>query len=179
MSVMEGFIRVVDTINDLVGKATAWLTIGTVLVCFAVVVFRYVFSLGFIWLQELYVWQHAVVFMMGAGYTLMKGGHVRVDIWFGGLGPRGRAWVEIFGTLVFLLPWMIVLAYTSIPFISQSWWLREVSPQANGLPGYFLLKSVIWAFCLLVSLQALASMARAILVLKGRTDMHPAWGGSH
>ena len=66
MNAAIAFIRAVDRVNEVVGRVVAWLTFGTVAVCFLVVVLRYVFSIGFVWMQELYVWQHAVVFMAGA-----------------------------------------------------------------------------------------------------------------
>ena len=70
MNALASIIRAIDRLNELVGRVVAWLTLGTVSVCFLVVVLRYVFSIGFVWLQELYVWQHALVFMLAAGYTL-------------------------------------------------------------------------------------------------------------
>ncbi|MDF2764009.1 MAG: putative transporter, DctQ-like rane protein [Rhodospirillales bacterium] len=177
MSALIAFIRAVDAVNEVVGRVVAWLTFGTVAVCFLVVVLRYVFSIGFIWLQELYVWQHAVVFMLGAGYTLLHGGHVRVDIFYARMDPRRRAVVDLFGTFVFLLPWLGVVIYYGMPFQILSWRLLEPSSQSDGLPGFFLLKSVIPAFCVLVGLQGLAIAARSILVLAGREEYAPAQSG--
>ena len=70
----------------------------------------YAFSIGFPWLQELYVWQHAAVFMAGAGYTMLHRGHVNVDVLYGQLNERRRAWVDILGTIFFLFPWLAILA---------------------------------------------------------------------
>ena len=177
MGALIAFIRVVDAVNEAVGRVVAWLTFGTVAVCFLVVVLRYVFSIGFIWMQELYVWQHAVVFMLGAGYTLLHGGHVRVDIFYARMDPRRRAIVDIIGTFVFLLPWLGIVIYYGMPFLMLSWRLLEPSSQSDGLPGFFLLKSVIPAFCVLVGLQGLALAARSVLVLAGREDFAPAQSG--
>ncbi|MBI1207002.1 MAG: TRAP transporter small permease subunit [Azospirillum sp.] len=160
--------------NLWVGRAAAWLTLGCVLVCFAVVFLRYVVNIGFIWLQELYVWQHAAVFMIGAGYTFMTGGHVKVDILYNQMTPRRQAMVNIFGTVVFLLPWLFVLSVSGSQFILSSWWLLEESQQTGGLPGYFLLKSVIWVFAFLVGMQGLALIARSVLFLSGREEYSPA-----
>ncbi|MFQ5970845.1 MAG: TRAP transporter small permease subunit [Alphaproteobacteria bacterium] len=167
------YVRAVDRVNDLIGRTTAWLILGAVLVAFAVVVMRKVFNLGFIWMQDLYVWQHAVVFMLGAGYTLLWNGHVRVDIFYSRASVRGRAWIDLLGTFIFLLPWLIVVAWTSLPFVVLSWRLFEPSPQPDGLPGVFLLKTVIIAFALLVALQGLALSARSVLVLLGREEFSP------
>ena len=177
MSALIAFIRIIDGLNEVVGRVVAWLTLGTVLVCFLVVVLRYVFSIGFIWLQELYVWQHAVVFMLGAGYTLLHAGHVRVDIFYARMTPRRRAIVDLIGTFAFLMPWLGVILYYGMPFLMLSWRLYEPSSQSGGLPGFFLLKSVIPAFCVLVGLQGLALAARSALVLAGREEFAPVQAG--
>ncbi len=167
MGALRVFVAAVDGMNEAIGRAVAWLTLGTVLVCFAVVVLRYGFGIGFIWLQELYVWQHALVFMLGAGYTLLHNGHVRVDLFYGSAPARRRAWMDIVGTVVFLIPWLLVLAVESSSFILNSWAIREGSSQAGGLPGAYLMKTGVWAFCLLVGLQGLSLMARRVLFLAG------------
>ena len=162
------FVRAVDALNDRIGRAAAWLTLGCVLTCFAVVLLRYAFGLGYPWMQELYVWQHAVVFMAGAGYTFLLGGHVNVDVLYGRLDARRRAWIDILGTLFLLFPWLGVLMLTSTHFVLSSWSIREASGTANGMPGVFLLKSLLWVFCALVFAQGLALIARRGLFLAGR-----------
>jgi len=164
---LKGFVRGIDALNDWVGRTVAWLTLGCVLTCFAVVVLRYAFNIGFPWLQELYVWQHAAVFMAGAGYTMLHRGHVNVDVVYGQLSDRRKAWVDIFGTLVFLFPWLAVLAITSGPFVASSWSIREGAGTADGMPAVFLLKSLLWVFCALLFLQGLALIARRTLYLTG------------
>jgi TRAP-type mannitol/chloroaromatic compound transport system permease small subunit len=168
MNLLPRFVRGVDALNDWIGRTVAWLTVACVLTCFAVVVLRYGFNLGFPWLQELYVWQHATVFMAGAGYTLLHRGHVNVDVMYGRLGPRGQAWIDILGTLIFLFPWLAVLAWTSAPFVLESWRIREASATADGMPGLYVLKSMLWVMCGLLFLQGLALLARRGLFLAGR-----------
>ena len=168
---LVGLIRRVDTLNEWVGRSVAWLTLGCVLTCFAVVVLRYAFGIGFPWLQELYVWQHAAVFMVGAGYTMLHRGHVNVDVLYGRIGPRRQAWIDILGTLLFLFPWLAVLAWTSAPFVLSSWSVREASSTAGGMPALYLLKSVLWVFCALLFLQGLALIARRALYLAGH-ELH-------
>lgn len=167
------FVTVVDTINEWIGRAVAWLTLGCVVTCFLVVVLRYGFSIGFPWLQELYVWQHAAVFMVGAGFTMLHGGHVSVDIAYSKFGARTKAWVDILGTLLFLLPWMGVLAWTSSQFVLSSWEILEGSSTADGMPGLYILKSTIWVFCAVISLQGIALIARRTLFLKGHDEHSP------
>ena len=165
---LENFVRGVDLTNEWIGRAVAWLTLGCVLTCFAVVVLRYGFDVGFPWMQELYVWQHAAVFMVGAGYTFLHRGHVNVDLVYGRLSERGRAWVDILGTLFFLFPWLALVATRSAPFLLTSWSIREASGTANGMPAVYLLKSLLWVFCLLMFLQGLALILRRALFLAGR-----------
>jgi TRAP-type mannitol/chloroaromatic compound transport system permease small subunit len=167
VNALKRFVRGIDAINDWIGRTVAWLTLGCVVTCFAVVVLRYAFNLGFPWMQELYVWQHAVVFMAGAGYTMLHRGHVNVDVLYGRLPARGRAWIDILGTLVFLFPWLAVLATTSAPFVTSSWGIREASNTANGMPAVYLLKSLLWVFCALLFAQGLALVARRGLFLAG------------
>lgn len=176
MRFIETFVRAVDAMNDWLGRAVSWLTLGTVLVCFTVVVLRYAFSKGYVWLQEAYVWQHAIVFMVGAGYTFLHNGHVKVDIFYSRLSPRGQAWVDIVGTLVFLMPWLFVLAWNSASFILSSWSIHEASSQSGGLSGLYLLKTVVWVFVAVVGLQGLALIGRSVLTLSGREGYSPAPG---
>lgn len=168
------FVRAVDALNEGVGRVAAWLTLVTVLVCAIVVVMRYAFSTGFIWLQELFVWSYACVFMLGAGYALLHEGHVRVDIFYARWSPRGRAIVNLLGVFVFLLPWLALTAWMSLPYVGASYRLGEASAQVGGMPTVWLLKSVILVFCLLLGLQGLALAGRSLLVLAGREDMLPA-----
>jgi TRAP-type mannitol/chloroaromatic compound transport system permease small subunit len=157
----------IDRINDLIGRTVAWLTLGMVVLTFAVVVLRYVFSIGFVWLQESYVWLHGVVFMIGAGYTLLHEGHVRVDILYREASPRFKALVDLFGSLLLMFPVLGMITFVSWPYIADSWLRLEESREAGGLPGLFLLKSVIIAFCLLMGLQGVSLMLRSLLVLLG------------
>jgi TRAP-type mannitol/chloroaromatic compound transport system permease small subunit len=167
LAAVTGLVRGIDALNEWIGRSVAWLTAGCVLTCFAVVVLRYAFGVGFPWLQELYVWQHATVFMAGAGYTMLHRGHVNVDLLYGRLTERGRAWVDILGTLLFLFPWLAVLAATSGPFVAASWRVGESSSTTDGMPATYLLKSLLLVFCVLLFLQGLALIARRGLYLCG------------
>jgi len=173
MRALAGFVRLAEAVNDVVGRTVAYFTLATVLICATVVVIRYVFETGFIWLQELYVWTHAAAFMLGAGFTLMLNRHVRVDIVYATRSERTRAWLDLLSTIVFLFPWLIVLWYYAWPYVASSWTLGEESPQVGGMPGLYILKSVILAFCVLMALQGLAICARSALVLGGRPDLLP------
>src|SRR5690625_7438097 len=99
---MFSFVRLLDSINALVGRWVRWLSVALVLVQFVVVVLRYVFGTSFMAAQESIIYIHAVIFMAGAGYTLLKDGHVRVDIFYGEASRRTRALVDLFGSLFLL-----------------------------------------------------------------------------
>ncbi|MGH2543583.1 MAG: TRAP transporter small permease subunit, partial [Ardenticatenaceae bacterium] len=98
------------------GRTIAWLVLATVLLTFAVAILRYGMSFGRIWLQELYVWTHATVFMVAAGYTLLHDGHVRVDVFYQKAGPQPKAWINLLGTLFFLFPTLGVITWVIFPY---------------------------------------------------------------
>jgi len=163
-------LTVLDRISILSGRLTAWLTLIMVVVTFVVVVMRYVFDAGAIWLQESVVWMHAVVFMVGAAYTLQQDEHVRVDIFYRSMSKRRRAWVDLFGTLLFLLPLCAFLGYKAWDFVAVSWQLGESSREPGGMPYPFLpiLKSVLLLMPLLLALQGVAMLGRALSTLRER-----------
>lgn len=168
LSTLDLFVRCVDRVNETVGRAASWLTLGVVLVCFSVVVLRYVFAIGFVWLQDLYVWLHAGALSLASGYALARDRHVRVDLLYGRLEERGRAWVNLLGVLFLLLPFVTVLVWWSWGWVARSWALAERSSNVGGLPAIYIVKSCLIAFAVLVGLQGLALAARSVLVLLGR-----------
>src|SRR6478609_4325053 len=106
----------IDRINAAIGRAAAWCCLFIVLVQFAVVVMRYAFDIGFIWVQESIMYGHAALFMLAAAWTLQVGGHVRVDIFYADASARTKALIDLLGALVLLLPFMIVLIWLSVPY---------------------------------------------------------------
>lgn len=173
MSGLVAFVKLIDRINEYVGRGVAWLTLLMVLITFVVVVLRYVYAVGWVWLQESYVWLHGVVFMMGAGYTLLHNGHVRVDIFYRPNSARYKGIVDLLGSLLLLLPLICVVFFVSYDYVLDSWARGEASREAGGLPALFLLKTVILAFCVLIGLQGLSLGARSLLVLMGHPEFQP------
>ena len=141
-----------------------------VLVTFVVVVLRYVFAIGWVALQESYVWMHGIVFMVGAGYTLLHNGHVRVDIFYRPASMRFRAMVDLLGVVFLLMPMITLVFVFGYDYVASSWSLMEASREAGGLPGLYLLKSVILVFCVLTAIQGLSLAARSALVLLGHAE---------
>ena len=168
MDALARAVAAIDGINRWVGRIVSWLTLATVIICGAVVLLRYVAGQGHVWMQELYVWTHAMTFMLAAGFAYLLNAHVRVDIFYAGLGPRGKAWVDLFGVIFLLFPWLVLLAWTSWTYVSYSWQTNEISVQNNGMPAMYVLKSALLGFVFLVALQGLAWIGRCVLVLAGR-----------
>jgi len=157
-----------ERINLSIGRAAAWLTLVMVIVTFVIVVLRYAFDFGWIWLQETVGWMHAAVFMLAAAYTLAQDEHVRVDIFYRNCSPRRRALIDAVGTLIFLMPFCVFLIWTSWGYVSVSWSIHEGSREAGGLvyPFTSLLKSMIPLMAVLLFGQALAILAKSIHALR-------------
>ncbi len=156
-------MRSIQYLEDLItrlGRAVAWLLLVMVTLQAAIVLLRYGFDIGSIALQESVTYLHATTFMLGAAFTLQMDGHVRVDIFYRNLGERHKARVDLFGNLVFLLPLCIVILWTSIDYVAQSWSIREGSSDPGGIAGVFLLKSLIPLLAGSLLLQSLASTLR-------------------
>jgi TRAP-type mannitol/chloroaromatic compound transport system permease small subunit len=164
---VEKISQFIDQLNEWTGRLIAWLTLGMVIITFTVVILRYLFDLGSIALQESITVMHATVFMLGAAYTLRHEGHVRVDIFYRRFGARGRAWVDLLGVLFLLMPVTLFIVWISGEYVASSWALHEGSREAGGLPGVYLLKSVIPLMALLLLLQGVAMGWRAYSVLRG------------
>lgn len=158
-----------DRISDVTGRVISWLTLAMVLVTTVVVVMRYVFDAGRIWMQESVTWMHAAVFMVGASYTLLHEEHVRVDIFYRKMSDRRRAIVDLLGVVLFLLPMCGYLAMTAYDFAAVSWSINESSREPGGLPYPMipLLKSIVIVMPVAVALQGVSMLLRAIATLRG------------
>ncbi len=155
-----------DAVAEGTGWVVAWLTVALACTGLAVVVLRYGFDQGFVWMQELLVWFHAAVFMLGAAYALRHEAHVRVDVFRQRMSLRHRAWVDLLGTLLLLWPTCAVIAWFSIPYVAGSWDIGERSREAGGLPSLWLLKGMIPALAVLLAVQGLAMVLRATAALR-------------
>lgn len=154
----------IDAFSIRVGHAMAWLTLVMVLVTSIIVVMRYAFEFGVIWLQEALSWIHAVVFMLGAAYTLQRDEHVRVDIFYRKMSTKRRAWVDAIGVSLFLFPLCGFFLYECYDYVAASWSMREVSVNAGGLPYPFvpLLKTILLVMPVAVALQGLSLLLSSI-----------------
>jgi TRAP-type mannitol/chloroaromatic compound transport system permease small subunit len=167
-------VTAISRLNGLLGRIFAWFSLAIVLICFSVVVMRYGFRTGSVPMQDLYVWLNGAMFMGIAGYTLLRNGHVRVDIFYREASLRTKAIVDMAGTLVFTLPFVVVVTLWALPYVQRSWGLREGSANMGGMPGLFVLKSFLLVFTAVVALQGLAMFLRGLLVLADRETLLPA-----
>ena len=169
MSVLHRGCDLIDKVNDRVGRIVAWAALAMVLLQFAVVMLRYVFGVGNIMAQEGVIYLHGILFLLGAGYTLLHGGHVRVDVFYADARPRTKAWINLLGVIVFLLPVCGLIAWSSWPYVVSSWQVFEGSKETSGIQAVYLLKSAILIFAALVMLQGVSMAGRALLTLgRGR-----------
>jgi len=151
---------------DWSGRTVAWLTLVMTLLTFAIVVLRYGFNLGWIGLQESVTYLHAVVFMVAAAWAFQTDDHVRVDIFYRDRSERYRAWVNLAGTLVFLVPFSVFLLYIAWDYVAASWSMREASREAGGLPLVWLLKGLLLLLPTLLLLQAASTLRQCVVSLR-------------
>lgn len=173
MRIIAFAVRAICGLNALVGNIFAWLSLAIVLVCFTVVVQRYVFAVSFVWMQDLYIWLNGAMFTAVAGFALLRNDHVRVDIFYRPANVRHKAVVDLIGVVLFLLPFTWIVFYYGWTFVQRSWRIGEASANVGGMPGLFVLKGFILAFAALIALQGISMALRSILVLTGNEGLLP------
>jgi TRAP-type mannitol/chloroaromatic compound transport system permease small subunit len=157
----------IDRVNIWVGRFVAWTTALVVAVVFVDVVMRYAFRTSFVFTQELEWHLFAFIFLIGAGYTLLKDGHVRVDIFYQRFSPKGQAWVNLLGVIFFLIPGCLMILLTSLNFVYTSFAVMEGSPDPGGIPFRWLLKACIPVGFILLLMQGLSLGIKSLLVILG------------
>jgi TRAP-type mannitol/chloroaromatic compound transport system permease small subunit len=165
MLALNWISRIIDRINTLVGYLCGFFAFTMVIVVFTVVVMRYGFSIGFIWMQEVYVWLHSFIFMLGSGFTYLANEHVRIDVFYRDASNKYKATVDLLGNFFLLAPFLYIIWKYSYPFVYRSFLMNEVSREAGGMPALFILKSAILWFCLVLFLQLISNVSKSILVL--------------
>jgi TRAP-type mannitol/chloroaromatic compound transport system permease small subunit len=165
---MRNLANSLERMTAAIGRVAAWLVIFVVALEFALVVARYLFSLGSIWASETVIYAHAALFLLAAAWTLQTNGHVRVDIFYAEAKPRTKALVDLLGAVVFLLPFAVALLWLSTPYAARSWAIFERSQEASGLPLVFVLKTIIPVFALLMGLQGVVQIIRSAATLRGQ-----------
>ncbi len=159
---MRGIYHSIERLNTWVGERVMWLTSALVVLIFADVVLRYLFSSTSAWVMELEWHLFALIFLLCAGYTLNHDQHVRVDLFYTRMTQKGKAWVDFLGTLFFLLPWCAIVIYTSFKYAENSFVFREMSPDPGGLPARYLIKFAITVGFSLLMLQGVALILKSL-----------------
>ncbi len=168
MKIIHLIVRLIDGLNDRVGRATSWLsTLLVVVVCYDVFT-RYFLRKSSVGVQEMEWHIFAVLFLIAAAYTLKEDGHVRVDVFYTLLSKRGQAWVNLFGGIVFLIPFSLLIIWASKNFVGMSWAIQETSPDPGGLPYRYLLKAMVPVGFSLILLQGISMILRSFCTVIGR-----------
>ena len=167
-STLITLVKSVNRLNERLGRIVMWCVPLMVFIIVYDVSMRYLFQIGSVALQELEWHLFSVVFLLGAAYTLKHDGHVRVDILYRShkLTDRQRAWIDLFGTVFFLLPFCLLIIVSAWPFVANSFSMLEGSPDPGGLPYRYLLKAVIPLGFAMIMLQGIANLLQSILYLK-------------
>lgn len=173
MSVLLKVSKAIDRFTGGVGRLVGWLTLAMLLIGAYNALVRYVDAKRWIDTQlssnafiELQWYLFSLVFLLGAAYALRQDAHVRVDVLYGRCSPRARAWINVAGTVLFLLPFSVIVLWLSLPAVASSWEVREVSPDPGGLPRYPIKAVIPVAFLLLIA-QALSELIKQVAFLAG------------
>jgi TRAP-type mannitol/chloroaromatic compound transport system permease small subunit len=164
----NAIIRIIDGINDRIGKWVGWLTLLLVLITVYDVIMRYFFRAGSVAIQEAEVHLFAMNFLLAAGWTYLNDGHVRVDILYLRFDPKTKAWIDLLGALFFCVPYCLLVIWAAGPFVMDSWAIRESSPNPGGLPATYVLKATIPVAFFLIAVQAFSQAVKKILFLTGK-----------
>jgi len=166
---MRSLIRFADAASELAGRLAAWLALALVALVFGLVAVRYLFNIGSVAAQEAVLWLHGALFLLALSYALKHGAHVRVDVFSQRWSARTRAWVECAGIALLLVPLCLFLLWVSFDYVAASWSQREGS-NSDGLPGWYLVKTLIPLSTALLLLQAIAEGLRAWARAHGAGD---------
>jgi TRAP-type mannitol/chloroaromatic compound transport system permease small subunit len=155
-----------DAFSESVGKVCSWFVVLMVLITFIVVVMRYGLNMGSVMLQDVVLYLHGGLFLLGSAFALKRGSHVRVDIFYRDFSEKRKALVDLIGNIVFLQPvcWTILLF--SWGYVEFSWRIMEVSPEPDGLPFVYLQKSLLVVLAVFLSLQSLSEIIKSAITLR-------------
>ena len=165
MKFLKKYIHVINTINNRVGIAVSWTTSLLVLIVCYDVFTRYFLKKSIVAVQELEWHLFAIIFLLGAASTLLQDRHVRVDVFYSNFSKKKKAWIDLTGSILFLIPFSLLVIWSSKNFILLSLKIKETSPDPGGLPARYLLKMVIPLAFLLVLFQAFAFVFNSLLTV--------------
>jgi TRAP-type mannitol/chloroaromatic compound transport system permease small subunit len=167
MRFLLGLSRAIDTLTERVGRAVVWLVLLVALLSAGNAILRYGFRYSSNAYLEAQWYLFSLIFLLGGAYALKHNAHVRIDLLYGRFSPRTRAWIDVVGTVLFLLPMALGVLYLSWPWVMNSISVREVSPDAGGLPRWPIKLAVPIGFALL-ALQGISELIKRIAYLTGQ-----------
>ena len=156
MNILNKASSFIDNVNIKIGKFFSWLLLLMVLLTCLIVILRYLFNIGFIWMQELVRFFYAAVFLLCAAYTLAEDAHVRVDIFYSKLSIKNKYIINLLGSLIFLMPVCFITFYYSFSYVINSWTQLEGSLEERGLHAVFIMKTFIWIFSFMLFAQGIS-----------------------
>lgn len=172
MNVLLSMARAIDRANEGIGRAVSWLAVIMVLIGAYNAIVRYLgryigFNLSSNAYIEMQWYLFSLLFLLGAAWTLKQDAHVRVDVFYARVSDRARSWINVVGSVLFLIPFCVFVLWVSWPAVRNSWQVREVSPDPGGLVRWPLKAVILVAFMLLL-LQALSELVKEIDRLRQR-----------
>ena len=170
MNALLALSRAIDALTERIGQIVIWLVLVATLVSAGNALARYALGESSNAWLEIQWYLFGAMFLLGAGYTLKHNGHVRIDILYNRLGPRGQAWIDLVGGLLFLLPMAVLLAWLAWPMFHEAWLTHEMSPDAGGLLRWPVKLLLPVGFTLL-ALQGVAEIIKRLGVLSGRLTL--------
>lgn len=169
---LNRFADALERVTIKLGQCASWLILGMIMTTLVIVIARYVFASGWVWMQDSVIYMHATCLMLAVSYTYQRDEHVRVDILYQRAGIRQRALINLIGNIVFVMPLSLGVLYTSWPYVKISWIVKEGSMDAGGLDFVYILKAILLVFGLQLFLQSLAIIMRALHTLS-MPNQHP------
>ena len=168
MKLITSIVTFIDKFNSTIGKGVSWLSgLLVVVVCYDVFT-RYFLRKSSVAVQELEWHIFAILFLVAAAWALKEDSHVRVDVFYTHLPPRGKALINLLGSILFLLPFALLILWTSKGFVTMSYVIHETSPDPGGLPYRFLLKAMVPTGFFLILLQGISLALRSFCTLIGK-----------
>jgi TRAP-type mannitol/chloroaromatic compound transport system permease small subunit len=162
--------RAIDALTERVGRVVIWLVLAATLISAGNALVRYALGASSNAWLEIQWYLFGAMFLLAAGYTLKHNGHVRIDLFYNRFGPRGQAWIDLAGGLLFLLPMAGLLAWLSWPMFQEAWTTHEMSPDAGGLVRWPV-KLLLPAGFTLLAMQGVAEIIKRVGVLTGHLEL--------
>ena len=159
-------IKILSTFSEKIGVISSLLVLFLILLVSVSVVLRYVFSIGFIWIQDLYIWIHAIFILLGVSYTLKMDNHVRIDLLYRNFNKKKKNLINLIGLIIFGIPLTYLLLVNGLDYFTRSYNVDEGSKESGGLPNIYILKFFIFFLGILL----LVEICRQILSYFNKDD---------